>query len=290
MTSAGDNLQLANKMDSGSKVDFKAKVAIVTGASSGIGEAVALDLARRGVTVAAVARRAERLRMTVERCQRSSPGSFAVVADVSVRADSDRVIAEVLQRSGQVDILVNNAGIALHRHVIETAVEDVERVIQTNYLGAVYMTSGVLHSMIERHLGSIVNITSVAGHLPLPQEAAYCASKAALSAWTQSIAIDLAGTGVHIGELSPGPIGTEIWQKASVDYGRRLYPPQVVAAAVVRMLEEHRTYMTVPRRFGAPGAIYPLLGRPMRWGIRSFAEAGMPKTISESRSAIMRRH
>ncbi len=250
------------------------KTAVITGATSGIGRAIAIDLARRGLTVVAVGRREDRLDATVERCRRSSPASRAVVADVSKRSECNQVTAEAARHLGQIDMLINNAGVGLHRNVSDTSVEEIEHIIQTNFLGAVYMTSAVLEPMLERGHGHIVNITSVAGHLPLPGEAAYCASKAALSAWTQSLSLELAGSGVHVGELSPGPIDTEIWRKADAQYPGRLYPPRVIAAAVVKMIEKKITYMTVPRRFGAPGAFYPLLARPMRWGVRTFSTSG----------------
>lgn len=253
--------------------------AVVTGASSGIGRAIAVELARRGTTVIAVARRTDPLQATVERCRRRAPGSQAVVADVSMRSECKRVVTEAVRQVGRIDILVNNAGVGLHKQAADTTVEDIEHVMQTNFFGAVHMTSAVLPPMLERRHGHIINVTSVAGHLPLPEESAYCASKAALSAWTQSLALDLASSGVHVGELSPGPIDTEIWQKASAEYPGHLYPPRVIAVAVAKMLEEKIAFMTVPRRFGAPGAVYPLLSRPMRWGLQTFSTHRTPSAI-----------
>ncbi len=246
-------------------------VAVVTGASSGIGAATAVRLAELGADVVGVARRAHRLEETMVKCRRYRPGSFGHVADVSSRTECEAVAAAVLDRYRRIDLLVNNAGISLHRGAAETTVEEIERVMAVNFFGAVYLTMAVLPHLLERHTGSIVNVTSVAGYLPNPSESAYGASKAALSRWTHGLAIDLHGRDVHVGVLSPGPIDTEIWSDPDNDYKGKLYPPSVVADGVVRMVEHRLLHLTVPRQFGAVGALYPLVGRPMRWGIRRYA-------------------
>jgi short-subunit dehydrogenase len=86
------------------------------------------------------------------------------------------------------------------------------------------------------------------------------------------MAVELAGTGVHVGVLSPGPIDTEIWDNTGTAYGGKLYSPLVVARACARMIEREQVHVTVPRRFGMVGAMYPLVGRPMRWGLRRYAQ------------------
>jgi short-subunit dehydrogenase len=250
---------------------FSDQVAVVTGASSGIGAAVATDLAARGARVVAVARRADRLAATVEACRASSPESVAHPADVSSRDACEEVIRGAETRSGRVDILVNNAGISMHKNAARTSVDDIERVMAVNFFGSVYLTMATLPGMLERGSGAIVNVTSVAGYVPNADEAAYGASKAALSRWSHGLAVDLAGTGVHVGVLSPGPIDTEIWSlDEELSYTGRLYPPAVVAEAVAKMIERRLTHLTVPRRYGAVGALYPMFGRTMRWGIRRY--------------------
>ena len=250
---------------------FKGRVAIVTGASSGIGAAVALDLARRGAHVVAVARRPDRLAATVDRCRAHSPETFAQPADVSSREACTDVVRAAEARFGRVDILVNNAGMSIHKHAIDTSADEVERVMAVNFFGPVHLTMAALPGMLERATGSIVNVTSVAGYVPNPRESAYGASKAALSRWSHGLAVDLHGTGVHVGVLSPGPIDTEIWAlDEEVSYHGKLHPPEVVAEGVARMIERGLPHQTVPRRYGAVGALYPLLGRPMRWGMRRY--------------------
>jgi short-subunit dehydrogenase len=247
-------------------------VAVVTGASSGIGAAVATGLARRGAKVVAVARRKERLDAVVEACQAYSPESIACPADVSVREACEGVVAAAEDRLGRVDVVVNNAGISVHKNAARTTVDDVERVMAVNFFGPVYMTLAALPGMLERRSGSVVNVTSVAGYVPNPGESAYGASKAALSRWSHGLAIDLHDAGVHVGVLSPGPIDTEIWSlDEELSYSGKLYPPEVVADGVARMIEHRLVHLTVPRHYGLVGALYPVLGRPLRWAMLKYA-------------------
>ena len=253
-------------------MDVRGSVAVVTGASSGIGAAVATDLARRGATVMAVARRKNRLDEIVEACRRHAPASTACPADVSQRAECERVVKTAEERLGRVDILVNNAGISIHRNAARTTADDVERLMAVNFFAAVNLTYAALEGMLQRRAGAVVNVTSVAGYVPNPGEAAYGASKAALSLWSHGLAVDLAGTGVQVSVVSPGPIDTEIWSlDEELSYTGKLYPPQVVADAVAEAVEKGWVHRTVPRRYGLVGVLYPLVGRPMRWGLRRYA-------------------
>src|SRR5438067_9088214 len=266
-------------------MEIAGRVAVVTGASSGIGATVAADLARRGATVAAVARRKDRLDEVVERCRNFAAASMAVPADISSRAECERVIREVEERFGRVDILVNNAGISIHRNAARTTADDVERLMAVNFFAAVNLTYAALEGMLQRRAGAVVNVTSVAGYVPNPGEAAYGASKAALSLWSHGLAVDLAGTGVQVSVVSPGPIDTEIWSvDEELSYTRKLYPPQVVADAVAEAVEKGWVHRPVPRRYGLVGVLYPLVGRPMRWGLRRFEAQAKKKLTSQERA------
>lgn len=249
-------------------------VALVTGASSGIGRATAIELARRGATVAVVARREGKLEATAQACREHTAGSFALTGDIGVAQDCRAVVAEVEERLGQLDIVVNNAGISMRKHALDTTPDDIEHVLRVNYLGAVHVTMAALPGMVERDRGSIVNVTSVAGYIPNPKESAYGASKAALSLWSHGLAVDLDGTGIHVGVVSPGPIDTEIWDmdETPAAYDGTKHPPETVADEIVRTIEAGRVHVTAPRRYGAVGALYPLpvIGRIMRRGLVRF--------------------
>jgi short-subunit dehydrogenase len=248
---------------------------VVTGASAGIGAATALAFAQRGANVVGVARRADRLADAIGACERAGARALAVAGDVAVVGDAERVLAAAQEAFGPVDVVVNNAGIGLHKNAADTTVEEIERVFAVNFFGAVRMTMAALPGMLERRRGSIVNVTSVAGYLPNPNESGYGATKAALSLWSHGLGVDLAGRGVHVGVLSPGPIDTEIWglDGSGATYSGKLYPPSVVAEAAVEMVEKGIVHRTAPRAYGAVGAVYPLVGRPMRWGLRRYAAA-----------------
>lgn len=263
-------------------MEVDGSIAIVTGASSGIGAATAVLLAERGATVIGIARREDRLAETMRACRRHNDGCVAHAGDVGRRSFAGEVVDAALARFGRVDILVNNAGISPPEDPVHHAIRDADAIMAVNFFGPVALVGAVLPGMVERGRGSIVNVTSVSGYVPAPGEPAYGASKAALSRWSHGLAIDLHGTGVHVGVLSPGPIDTEIWEHTGNDYKGKRYPASRVAGGIVRMIAKGTVHATVPRRFGAVSAMYPLVSRPMRWGVRRYAavEANRPNTSS----------
>jgi short-subunit dehydrogenase len=230
--------------------DYRGKVAIVTGASSGIGKAIALDLARRGTTIVAAARRKELLEEVAGTCRRTTPDSSVAVVDVSDREAVESMCHETLERHGRVDVLVNNAGIPQRIHATRVTVEDVEHVMKINFFGTVYATLALLPSMLERGEGRIVNVGSVAGRVGSPRESAYAASKYAMTGWSEVLAADLLETGVKVHLIVPGAIDTEIWEKVQepAAYKGKFIPPQAIADAVRECLETGKSERWVPRR------------------------------------------
>jgi short-subunit dehydrogenase len=232
--------------------DYRGSVTVVTGASSGIGAAVARDLASRGSTVIAAARRRDLLETVVADCRRGAPASEAVVCDIGERDRAEALVRDALSRHGRIDVLVNNAGIPMRVHATRLTADQVEQVMRINFLGAVWATLAVLPSMVERGSGRIVNISSAAGRIPSPREAAYTASKHALAGWSEVLAADLHGTGVAVHLINPGPIRTEIWDKVQepAAFHGKLHPPERIAAAVRDCLEHGKFERSFPRWLG----------------------------------------
>src|SRR5580704_16071055 len=188
--------------------ELRGSVALITGASSGLGRRFSLDMAARGATVVGVARRLDLLATLGDEMRRLSPRSSTIPCDVS---DTDRLVAvlrDVESEHGRIDVLVNNAGTGPPRGDGPDGLAVHRTVMDTNYFAAVAGTLAVLPGMLERRRGAIVNVSSDSGRAPGPHEAAYGASKAALSAFTESLSFDTEGTGVHLHVLYPGWVPT----------------------------------------------------------------------------------
>lgn len=244
--------------------EYRGKVAMVAGASSGIGRAVALDLAGRKTTVVAVARRADLLEEVVEHCRRTAPASVAVVADLTERNGAAEAAAEARARCGPVDVLVNSVGASMRVHATRLTGAQVEEALAVNYLASVRTILAVLPSMLERRTGELVSVGSVAGRVGSPREAAYSAAKFALTGFTESLAADLSGTGVRAHLVHPGPVDTAIWQRLAEPPSWRgtFHTPEEVAAAVRRCLEGRSFERWVPRPMGLVPLVRAALPRP----------------------------
>ena len=190
---------------------FKGARVLITGGSSGIGAGLAEAFAAAGATVGIVARRQDRLAEVVERCRALSPASTMWVADLSEESAVDRLAEQAVDELGGVDILVNNAGIPKRRHVTALDPDTVEAVMAINYLSPVRLTLALLPHMLERGSGTVVSVASVAATLSPPGESAYSASKAALSVFSESMAVDLWSTGVKVAVVYPGVVDTELF-------------------------------------------------------------------------------
>jgi short-subunit dehydrogenase len=237
------------------------KTAVVTGASSGIGEAIARELVRRSWAVVLVARRRERL----EPLATELGGEFEL-CDVSVREDVDRAAAAILERHPRVDVLVNNAGIPGRGDFFTLEAERIEAVIATNYLGGVWMTRALEGGLLE---GShVVNVVSVAGTVAFAPAGPYAASKHAQLAFSRSLAGLLAGRGVQVHTVLPGFVETEGFPQQTVlrsaFFRRAVIGPELVAERVVNAVESGKRELFVPRWyriFALAQALFPGLVR-----------------------------
>ena len=186
------------------------KTVMITGASSGIGKGLALEIAARGGRLGLIARREDVLKEIVDQIRAQNGTAIAVGADVrdanAMKEAADRVRAEL----GPIDVLIANAGVGTTDHVNRLDPQQVADVININVLGAVNTVAAVLPEMVERKSGQLVAIASLAGYRGLPKSAAYSASKAALSSFFESLRIDLRHTGVNVSIIYPGFIKTPL--------------------------------------------------------------------------------
>jgi short-subunit dehydrogenase len=266
-------------------VRISGAVAVVTGASSGIGAATTVELAQRGAHVVAVARRESRLRAVVEPLR--DQASY-VVCDVASDEDVAAAAARVLAEHGHIDLLVNDAGTPLHRAFMETPLADVARVMDVNYLGTVRWMQAVLPAMAARGRGSIVNVASAAGAAPWTWEAAYSASKAAVIALTEAAAPELARAGVHCAWVNPGLVRTEIFSDEALRHvpprvRRSFMEPERVARAICALAEREGAGVSVPRAMGFPPLVRQLLPRFYRIGLRRTYDATLRRDAAEGR-------
>ena len=214
---------------------------LLTGASSGIGAALAPRLAAKGARLGLVARRRERLEQVAEEC-RSAGGKDVRVwsADLSDVAAAENHAREIDAALGGVDLLINNAGAPMRRPVQRLTSAEIERTMRLNFLSPASMTLALLPGMLERGRGSIVNVSSLGGRLGILSEAAYSASKFALAGWSEAIAADLWGTGVEVRLINPGAIDTEIWDQPDNDppfYDGDLESPGDIAEGIIAAIE-----------------------------------------------------
>ncbi|MDC8973512.1 SDR family NAD(P)-dependent oxidoreductase [Mycobacterium marinum] len=216
---------------------------LITGASSGVGAALARMLAARGTTVGLIARRRDRLEEVLADCRKTSPQSVMWVADLCDTAGAARLALQAWQAMGGIDVLINNAAIPKRREVSALRPTEVEQVMGVNFFAPMRMTLALLPRMLARGSGTIVNVSSVGGRLGIIHESAYCASKFALCGWSESIAVDLAGSGVSVKLIQPGPVDTEIWDRPDNEdplYRGPKVPADLVAEGIIAAIGSDR--------------------------------------------------
>jgi short-subunit dehydrogenase len=221
------------------------RIAVITGASSGIGEAIARELSRRGWVCVLLARRAGHL----ERIADEIGGEWEA-CDVSDRAQVDEVAARVLERHPAIGLLVNNAGVPARGSFLDIDAELIERVTAVNYLGSVWCLRAFMSGLRAAGDAHVVNLVSVSGTVAFAPAGAYAAAKHAQLAFSRSTSALLAGSGIHVHTVMPGFVETEGFpQRAKLRSGllrRFVIEPEDVARAVVRAVEKDRREVTLP--------------------------------------------
>ena len=216
---------------------------LITGASSGVGAALARQLAAQGAIVGLIARRAERLAQVLADCQRTSPASMMWAADLADTPAVGRLALAAWDALGGIDVLINNAAVPKRRVITALGPAEVETVMRVNFFAPMRLTLAVLPRMLARGAGTIVNVASVGGRLGIIHEAAYSASKFALCGWSEAMAVDLHGTCVSVKLIEPGPVDTEIWDQPENEeplYDGPKVPPGEVAEGIIAALSSDR--------------------------------------------------
>jgi NAD(P)-dependent dehydrogenase (short-subunit alcohol dehydrogenase family) len=220
--------------------DLGCDVAVVTGASSGIGAATASELARRGARVVLAARRSDDLDARVREITAAGAQAVAVPTDVTDDQQRLQLVKEAEATFGPIDLLVNNAGVFWRRALADTASDDLDAVIDVNLVSAVQLTRVVLPGMLERGRGSLIFVGSLSGRVAM--EPVYSASKYGLRGFALALRRQLAGTGVSASLVSPGNIRTDMTRHVGGD----LPGPGVVADAICELVRHPRREIVVP--------------------------------------------
>lgn len=238
--------------------DLTGKVALVTGASSGIGRASAIALAMQGAKVAVAARRVEKLEIVAAEIKSRGKEAIAIQMDVTKKVDIDAAVAKTVATYGRLDILLNNAGVAEFAAFLDMTEAQWDKTLDTNVKGYFLVAQAATREMVKNKWGRIINIASIASGgvgVGFPSIAQYCASKGAVVALTEALADELAPMGILVNAIGPGVIESEMTEGMLKDPTqaqallsraplKRAGKPEEIAAAVVYFASDEAAYTT----------------------------------------------
>jgi NAD(P)-dependent dehydrogenase (short-subunit alcohol dehydrogenase family) len=191
-------------------IDLTGRIALITGASRGLGEAMAVALAAAGASIALVARDVERLQKVKATITAAGGRAEIFTADVTDEQDV-AVLSEAVRKAlGPVDILINNAGTNIRKKITDFSLAEFRSVIDSSLIGTFLMSRALLPHMSGRGYGRILNMTSILSHVSLPERTAYSSAKSALLGFTRALALEVAADGITVNGISPGPFGTDM--------------------------------------------------------------------------------
>ena len=262
-------------------MDYQNKVVVITGASSGIGEATAFEFAKKGATIVLVSRKVEKLQEVEKKLSDYDSKILVIPCDVSNKSDVKEMSKLVIEKFGRIDVLVNNAGFAIYGSVKDLSIEDIESQMATNYFGMVYCIKNFLPTMMQQNSGHIVNVASVAGSFGLPGIASYCASKFAMLGFSEGLKHELNGTKIGVTVVSPIMVRTNFFDHPSFEkmpqYSPTSLSPKTVAKAIIKAANSSRLEIIVPSfvrgavwaKHTFPYLINPILGSSFRKQLNS---------------------
>jgi short-subunit dehydrogenase len=267
------------------------KVIVITGASMGIGEAIAALFAARGANVVLSAR--DLARVEAARARIALPErTFGVACNVRDRSEIDRLLASTLERFGRVDIWINNAGYGLQDSVAAMSIENCRALFDTNFFGAIACMQAVIPVMKQQGGGTIINVSSVAGHIAVPYMAAYCASKSALNAVGRAARLELKTSNIQVITVCPGYVATDfaehsikgVERKRLGAAARRGISAERVARAVLRGYLRRSREVIVPWQDRLVIFFYQRIPRLMEFGMARMLRPA-EEVIAEARAA-----
>ena len=257
-------------------MDFKNKIILITGASSGIGKQTAIEFAKKGANLILVARRKEKLELVAKELEKFKISVLVCPCDVSDKDQVKEMSKIVLEKFDSIDILVNNAGFAIYGSVSDLSIDEIESQMETNYLGMVYCIKNFLPSMLEKKSGHIVNVASVAASFGLPGIASYCASKFAMLGFSEGLKHELKNSGIGITVVSPIMVKTNFFDHPSFEKMPKYSPTSLssksVANAILKASNSPRLEIIVPSpvriavwlKNTFPYLINPILGKSFK--------------------------
>ncbi len=227
-------------------------VAIITGASSGIGEALAYEAAKNGYDICLAARSADKLLLVKERCESMGAVCLTIKADVSIESDCQQLVDETIKHFGCLNLLINNAGISMRALFNDCDTDVIRKVMDTNFYGTVYCTKYALPHLLKSK-GSVVGVSSIAGVKGLPGRTGYSASKFAMHGFLESLRIENLKTGLHVLVACPGYTASNIRNSALNNQGNsqaespynesKLMPAETVAEAIFKAIRQRKHYL-----------------------------------------------